>query len=158
VVSDGNKELLAEGLRFRIDRREPLVLIDAYVNGKGPFNFVVDTGASMTVISPAVARATHIDQDGARGIATGATGNLHVRAAKLESLKLGSSELKNVDVAIMSLAVLNRASRLGLGGILGYNVLKKFQITINYKLRRILFTPFDKQKSHVGVRTQRQKR
>ena len=112
----------------------------------------------MTVISPAVARATHIDQDGARGIATGATGNLHVRAAKLESLKLGSSELKNVDVAIMSLAVLNRASRLGLGGILGYNVLKQFQITINYKLRRILFTPFDKQRSRLGVRAQRQKR
>lgn len=157
-MSDGNAKLMAKGLRFRIDRREPLVLIDAYVNGKGPFNFVVDTGASVTVISPAVARACRIDQDGARGIATGASGNLQVRAAKLKSLELASTELKNVDVAIMSLAVLNRACRLDVGGILGYNVLKKFQITINYKLRRILFTPFDKQTSRVAARGQRQNR
>lgn len=150
-MSASNIKLFAEGMRFRLDHREPLVIIDAYVNGKGPFNFVVDTGASMTVISPAVARAVRIDQGGARGIATGATGNLQVRAAKLKSLKMGSGELKNINVAIMSLAPLNRASRLRLGGILGYNVLRKFRITIDYKLKRILFTPFDKRKTGIGV-------
>jgi len=139
--------LIAKGMRIRLDKNEPLIIVDAYVNNKGPFNLVVDTGASMTIISPAVARAAGVNQEGARAKATGATGNLDARVARLKSLKLGSNELNGINVAIMSLATLNRATRLRLGGIIGYNVLKRFQITIDYSIRRILFTPVDKRKT-----------
>jgi predicted aspartyl protease len=139
--------LIAKGMRIRLDKNEPLIIVDAYVNDKGPFNLVVDTGASMTIISPAVARAAGVNQEGARAKATGATGNLDARVARLKSLKLGSNELNGINVAIMSLATLNRATRLRLGGIIGYNVLKRFQITIDYSVRRILFTPVDKRKT-----------
>ena len=143
-----NKQaLIAKGMRIRLDKNEPLIIVDAYVNNKGPFNLVVDTGASMTIISPAVARAAGVNQEGARAKATGATGNLDARVARLKSLKLGSNELNGINVAIMSLATLNRATRLRLGGIIGYNVLKRFQITIDYSIRRILFTPVDKRKT-----------
>ncbi|HZM90865.1 MAG TPA: retropepsin-like aspartic protease [Blastocatellia bacterium] len=143
-----NKQaLIAKGMRLRLDKNEPLIIVDAYVNNKGPFNLVVDTGASMTIISPAVARAAGVNQEGARAKATGATGNLDARVARLKSLKLGSNELNGINVAIMSLATLNRATRLRLGGIIGYNVLKRFQITIDYSIRRILFTPVDKRKT-----------
>jgi predicted aspartyl protease len=139
--------LIAKGMRIRLDKNEPLIIVDAYVNNKGPFNLVVDTGASMTIISPAVARAAGVNQEGARAKATGATGNLDARVARLKSLKLGTNELNGINVAIMSLATLNRATRLRLGGIIGYNVLKRFQITIDYSVRRILFTPVDKRKT-----------
>ena len=142
-----NQALIAKGMRLRLDKNEPLIIVDAYVNNKGPFNLVVDTGASMTIISPAVARAAGVNQEGARAKATGATGNLDARVARLKSLKLGSNELNGINVAIMSLATLNRATRLRLGGIIGYNVLKRFQITIDYSVRRILFTPVDKRKT-----------
>jgi len=143
-----NKQaLIAKGMRLRLDKNEPLIIVDAYVNNKGPFNLVVDTGASMTIISPAVARAAGVNQEGARAKATGATGNLDARVARLKSLKLGSNELNGINVAIMSLTTLNRATRLRLGGIIGYNVLKRFQITIDYSIRRILFTPVDKRKT-----------
>ena len=155
LMPNGTQTLIANGMRFRLDKKEPLIIIDPIINGKGPFSLVVDTGASMTIISPAVARASGVGDRGVRAIATGATGNLDVRVVKLKSLTLGSTELNSVQVAVMSLATLNRATRLRLGGIIGYNVLKRFRISIDYALRRILFTPLKRRKTQTPVRNGR---
>jgi Aspartyl protease len=59
---------------FEFKDDEPLIIVPAWVNGKGSFRFVVDTRASLTVISPAVAKRVGIKPAGARARATGAGG------------------------------------------------------------------------------------
>jgi hypothetical protein len=40
--------------------------------------------------------------------------------------------VRDVDVAIMTLAVISKAVGLRVDGVLGYNVLKTFRLTIDY--------------------------
>ena len=108
-----------------------------YVNDAGPFDFIFDTGASMTVISPATARAAGIGEGGRKAKALGANGQLDARVIRLRSLRIGSVETRNISGAIMSMASLNRTMKLRLGGIIGYNLLRRYRLTIDYPKRRV---------------------
>ena len=43
-----------QALSFHLAQKKPLVLIQAMVNGRGPFTFEIDTGATVTSLSPDV--------------------------------------------------------------------------------------------------------
>ena len=38
----------------------PMILVNGSINGKGPYQFIVDTGATETVITPPTAQALKI--------------------------------------------------------------------------------------------------
>jgi predicted aspartyl protease len=121
------------GIPFRMSKSRPLLIVEAFVNGEGPFNFAVDTGASVTVVSPRVAKKASLTPSRkAAAKAIGAGGQLDTRLAKLESLVLGTVEVKHLRVAVMSLSAVGRAIHLRLDGILGYNLLKNYRVTIDY--------------------------
>jgi hypothetical protein len=138
-MSQNNRRVAERGIRFRINKTEPLIIIQGLVNGKGPYAFVVDTGASMTVVSPLVARRAGICLKGTKAKAAGVDGFLDATITTLRSLRIGALEATNLKVAIVSLAVLNRSTRLKLGGIIGYNILKHYQVIIDYPSKRIFF-------------------
>src|SRR5438552_1323079 len=148
-MRSNSKNHRTRGIRFRLNQREPLIVVRGMVNGKGPFAFAVDTGASMTVISPAVARRAGISLKGTRAKAAGVDGYLDATIVKARSVKIGSLKATNLKVAIVSLALINRSTRLKLGGIIGYNILKRYQVTIDYPTREIFFhaPPIDRRKS-----------
>ena len=49
------KQAIAKGLPFVLGPKKPLAIVDARVNGQGPYRFVVDTGASNSAISRTLA-------------------------------------------------------------------------------------------------------
>ena len=119
-----------------------LILVKAYVNDAGPFEFILDTGASMTVISPATARAAGIGEGGRKGKALGAgKGQLDARVVRLGSLRIGTIETRNIYGAIVSMASLNRSMAVRVGGIIGYNLLRRYRLTIDYRKRRVWLEP-----------------
>lgn len=128
-------------ISFKLGKGEPLVIVQCLINAKGPFDFAIDTGASMTIISPAVARKTGISQTGKRAKAVGAHGRGEVRLARIKSLEIDAISVTNLPVAIMSMATINRASRLHLGGIIGYNFLKRYCLTIDYSTKSLYLKP-----------------
>ena len=80
------------------------------VNGKGPFNFVVDTGASHTVITNQTAQKLGIPNTeigwcrSAPGRpAQGAGGAVTAQTTTLESTKVGDVEEEDIEVAIKEL-------------------------------------------------------
>src|SRR5260221_14475239 len=78
----------------------PLLLIPVEVNGKGPYRFVLDTGASMTVLSAELAREL-----GVRGeksaVGMGAGGKVPVSRGSVRELRGGETKHRDLDVAIM---------------------------------------------------------
>src|SRR5881227_630047 len=48
------------GIPFRLSKADHLILVKVYVNACGPFDFILDTGASMTVVAAATARLAGI--------------------------------------------------------------------------------------------------
>jgi len=129
--------------KFRISESgKRIITVDAMVNGKGPFNFVVDTGASHTVISIPTAEKLGLSTsslgcyESATGrSAQGAGGPVAARAATVESVEIGDVEVKNVEVALIDLTSLDK----NWDGIIGYTFMKDFRVVVDYPKQDILF-------------------
>jgi predicted aspartyl protease len=139
-------------IRFRINRTGNLIVVQAIINGKGPYDMIVDTGASTTLITPIVARRTGVRMDGATAKATGANGNTTATLARSNSFALGSIEVKNLQVAVMSLTAVSRATGLRVGGVIGFNFLKHFRVTIDYSARAMWLEASRAPKTRGGAR------
>jgi clan AA aspartic protease (TIGR02281 family) len=124
---------------FVTNESKPLLIVQGTINSKGPFNFIVDTGASKTVIVPQVARRVGVSISAPKVKALSATGRQEAQIATIDSIVIGTLEVRDVEVAVMSLATLNRSLRLRVKGIIGHNLLSRFSVTIDYPNNRIFF-------------------
>lgn len=117
-------------IKFKISSpARPLVMVPAYVNGQGPFDFILDTGASVTVLSAELARSLGIE-DGETEEAFGAGGKVEATMCKVESVSVGEHEQKDVQVAVVDFA--GQCFGGGAKGIVGYNFLKNYSVTVDY--------------------------
>jgi predicted aspartyl protease len=111
---------------------KPIVVVPVLVNGSGPHPFVLDTGASMTVLSTHLAKDLGVAGAGAPVLA-GAGGAASASLGTLRTLRIGSTELENVQAVISDfLDNLSRMIETDVKGIIGYNALSHFAITIDY--------------------------
>lgn len=114
----------------------PVLLVPVFVNGKGPYEFALDTGATTTILSVELARSLGIEgEEKKEGV--GAGGRTQVSIAHVASLGVGAAKLENLQVAILDLNVLSQAAGAKLNGIIGYNYLKNFRVTIDYPQARL---------------------
>ena len=66
------------------------VVVPAMVNGKGPFRFIVDTGATYSTVSPGLVRALGLKPAAVPGIVVnGITGTAQVSAVTIDTLQTG---------------------------------------------------------------------
>jgi clan AA aspartic protease (TIGR02281 family) len=128
--------------KFRISEcGKRIITVDTMVNGKGPFNFAVDTGASHTVISNQAAEKLGLNNsspgccESATRSAQGAGGPVAARATTVESVKVGDIEAKNVEVALVDLTSLSKTW----DGIIGYTFMKDYKVVIDYPRQEISF-------------------
>ncbi len=117
-----------------------LILLDVRINGKGPFTFVLDTGAGATLLSPELASTLGLKRLGKKGNAVGAAGGKSdVSFGRVESISVGDVTAKNYEVAVLDLADVGKGAGKQLDGILGYTFLRHYRITIDYPKKIVLF-------------------
>ena len=111
---------------------KPLALVSAQVNGEGPFTFADDTGASITVISPELARRLGIESTSAPSM-TGGGGAISSTSGTIGSLMIGRAVGRRLSVMIADfLNALSSAVGTPLDGVVGYNFLRGFTVSIDY--------------------------
>jgi predicted aspartyl protease len=135
------KRSIGKPVTFKLAKPDkPLIILETIVNEAGPFRFVLDTGASGTIISPELAKKLGIqpNKDEPRKGA-GAGGVVEVRGAMVKSFGVGETKLENLTVGIMDLAGLRKAIETEIDGIIGYNFLVKFRVTIDYPKQTVTF-------------------
>lgn len=111
---------------------KPLVLVDVYANGRGPFQFAIDTGTSTTAISPEVAQQLGIDGSTIGPLTTGGS-QVNVTAGNLKSFQLGGARIDDLVVVVADFfAMLSQAVGAKLDGIVGYNFLQNFRVVMDY--------------------------
>jgi hypothetical protein len=115
-----------------------LLLVDVAVNGGEPRPFILDTGASGTVLDAA---AAEVGPEAERGAVTvrGAGGEEEFALAKLDSLALGGARLLGPTVALGDLAPLRELIGADVAGILGYDFLRHFVVKVDYENSRVTF-------------------
>ncbi len=104
--------------------------IDAYIGGKGPFRFVVDTGADRTVIANELAADLALPR-GAPMLVQGIARAVTAPSAVLENLSLG-----NIAADRLVTPTLPRAW-IGADGYLGLDVLNRHRVTFDFAGREL---------------------
>ncbi len=70
------------------------------VNGKGPFRFVIDTGASRSTLAPHLARALGLKVSVGRNVMlNGVTGAAEVPTVAVDSLEIGALQIRESEPA-----------------------------------------------------------
>lgn len=107
-----------------------------------PLNFIVDTGASVSVISADVAShnsmAPHAREERMRVIgAAGITED--VQSFLLPKVTMGSHSRKSITAIALDLDLINEASGFEQAGILGGNFLKNYRMTFDFQNSKLTF-------------------
>jgi predicted aspartyl protease len=127
----------ATAISFTLASAEPLIVVQAVVNGQGPFPFAVDTGAGRTVLTPELAERLNIEATKeVKGAGLG--GQMQLIGAKLDSLSLTGAVVRDHDVVLGAfMDTISAAVGTKLEGIVGHNFLSQFQLTIDYAQNRL---------------------
>ncbi len=114
-----------------------------------PLNFIVDTGASVSVISDEVARIDTISGflSNERLSVIGSAGITDdVMTFNLPRVTFGSHSRKDIMAVALNLGIINEASGFEQAGILGGNFLKNYRLTFDFKNSRVTFVPVQPEK------------
>src|SRR5579863_9847673 len=129
--SDADREQKTSSIRLARPAK-PLILVDAFVNESGPFQFVLDTGASTTTLSHSVASTLALRTLPMAAV-VGGGGTIEAEAACVRSLRVADRTAENFDVVVTNATELvSRAIGEPVDGILGYNFLCNFEVVIDY--------------------------
>jgi predicted aspartyl protease len=121
---------------------KPLILVDVYANGRGPFQFAIDTGTSTTAITPELAKQLGVASTPI-GPATTGGAQVDVTAGVLPSFQVGGARIGQLPVIVADFfAMLSKAAGAKLDGIVGYNFLRNYKVALDYPNETLsLFTP-----------------
>jgi clan AA aspartic protease (TIGR02281 family) len=100
------------------------IVVEGLVNGRGPFKFIVDTGATSTTISRSTAEELGIPCCGDPILVSVVGGTIVVPVVEIESINLGGAEVRNLQVAVVEFGARGR-------GLLGMDFLSEFHYEIS---------------------------
>lgn len=116
------------------------VYVEAKVNGKGPYTFIVDTGGH-TLLSPRVAREAGLEVVGA-GVTAGAGEKTEATGfARFREIAMGSVRLTDQPAFITNIYD-RRIEGIPVDGMLGFEMFARFAVTIDYGARRMTVSDF----------------
>jgi hypothetical protein len=119
----------AASLRLRLVQRSQII-VPVAINHTGPYDFLVDTGAQVTTVDPALANELHLKIEGTTGF-VGVGFHTRPSFAYPDILEAGSHALSNPLVVIQNIGHLQAADPR-IRGILGGNFLGHFDVLIDY--------------------------
>jgi hypothetical protein len=118
-------------------RDKYLVVVDATVNGLGPFSFLLDTGSTHTVIDPSLARQLQAPVIGEASLTT-VSDVRKDRLARLKEVRVGDSAVSELGAVIDKMDLV-KLKAPGVRGVLGEDFLSQFDILLDYKKRILRF-------------------
>jgi tetratricopeptide (TPR) repeat protein len=111
---------------------------------QSPLNFIVDTGASVSVISERVAKtdpvSTYLNDQKLRVIGSAGIRE-DVPTFLLPKVTFGRHSRKSIVAVALDLDIINEASGFEQAGILGGNFLKNYRMTFDFKNSKVVFEP-----------------
>ncbi|MDR6625680.1 retropepsin-like aspartic protease [Caulobacter segnis] len=104
--------------------------VDVAINGQGPFQFVVDTGADRTVLTPGLVERLSLPP-GPEIIVHGVSGSVTTSTARIDNLRAGDAKLHDVNLPVLPY------DRVGADGLLGVDILEGRNIVMDFPRKRL---------------------
>nr|WP_310524474.1 aspartyl protease family protein [Polymorphobacter sp.] len=125
---DENLEVTGESLEA--EERRSRLFIDTKINGKGPYRFLVDSGADRTVIGETLAERLKLPKDSIVRL-RGMAGAKDVSTVVIDTLTIGSSDI----ATIIAPALPERF--IGAQGIIGIDALADQRMMLDFDAKRV---------------------
>lgn len=127
------------------------VMTHVKVNGKGPFRFVIDTGASRSTLAPHLARALDLHKTSGRNvILNGVTGAAEVPTVAVDSIEIGALRFEKQELPVIFTSIMGNAD--GILGVAGFN---DQRIDVDFKRDRVSVLESNGRRPHYSMVTTR---
>jgi predicted aspartyl protease len=124
--------------RIPFELTNNLVILQGSINGSKPLDFILDTGASTSVINDSRAKQLGLKLEGKEDAITQG-GSIEASFIKGVSLSLSGVEFPKMTLAAIRLSGLEAGLGRRVDGILGYEVFNRFVVEIDYASRIVTF-------------------
>lgn len=104
--------------------------VEVFIDGQGPFNFVVDTGADRSALSIPLAARLGLER-GPDVMLHGVGGSALTPTAKVPLMVAGDAQIKNAELPVLS------PERLGVDGLLGVDMLDRRNVIMDFRRKRL---------------------
>jgi hypothetical protein len=121
--------------------RDYLIIAQGAVGDLEHRNFIIDTGAYPSVVTPEIAKKLRLSGY-AEELGTVAH-NIHSTVVSLPSLQLGSVRTENLRVIVRDLTEFDRQLGVHVDGLIGLDALYPNSFRIDYRAKKIIFGPVD---------------
>lgn len=112
--------------------------VPVHINGKGPFDFILDTGATFTCVDQALADSLGLpERRGQVGMGAGVGMSGQLRIVEIDSLRIGAARAEELAACALDLRHV-RSVGLETHGLLGLNFLRSFRVTLDFERRVLL--------------------
>ncbi|MFW9975057.1 MAG: retropepsin-like aspartic protease [Candidatus Thorarchaeota archaeon] len=138
-LSKGSSSLDLDWGKFHYINDSHLIGIPVHVNGRGPYEFVLDTGAGNSVITPELASKLGLEAKEFPGIARGIGGDVQLKLAPVDTLSVGGAQITNTQLVVLDLSLVSPRGKLIENGIIGYDFLRTFETVIDYPKQQFSF-------------------
>lgn len=113
------------------------IYIQARVNGQGPLRLLVDTGG-VNVLTPTAAKKLGVESEGVMAGRGAGEKTVDVSLAHVKTVAMGGVELREQVFYIIPLEHLELVEGIPLDGLVGYEVFKRFVVTVDYADRKLV--------------------
>ena len=121
------------------------LIVEARWDRSGPYHFLVDTGSSVTLVTPALAKrfaSTNAPLDGLHVRVKSAEGAIaELPPATLRRIELGEARFDEVPVLVYDCAPLTAHLGVKIDGVLGFPLFRDTLLTLDYPRSRVLLQP-----------------
>jgi hypothetical protein len=107
------------------------IYADVSVNGKGPYQFIFDTGGVNLLTPPLVSELGLKSEGQMQGNGAG-SGHMDVGLTKVSSLQLGKATVKDQVFAVMALNSMSTVEGVGMPGMVGFETFRRFVTRVDY--------------------------
>ena len=150
------KNAVAQDFKFQTSQKQQtipfslvknLIIIPIYINGKGPFDFILDTGVNPMIVTDSTLKES-LKVPYVRNIKIGGYGNFDGIDAFLgkTTVNIGEAEGENIPTVFLKEDVLSLSGHVGkkIYGLIGYNFFNSFVVKVNYRYKTLRFTSPEK--------------
>jgi Aspartyl protease len=112
------------------------VVFEAMINGKGPFQLILDTGAGVNILNPAVIAQLGLPAESGPAALSAMGGPVDAKSFRADQVRIGELGLHHQTFYSVQLP---RPDGTGPVGALGYEVMRQLVVTVDYAERRLTF-------------------
>jgi predicted aspartyl protease len=139
-------------LRFDL-YHDYLIVVQGSAGPVKGLNFLLDTGASPTILDRQVARSLHLDE--LPGLLAGVNGTVTAGRAIVPRLQVGPMRRDNLPVVVEDLSFFHKAIPVHIDAVVGLDVIGQSPIEIDYSGREIRFGPIPSLKNALRLQMKR---